>query len=82
MKANISMTLPINDGGCYGKDLFDGEVELELDETYWRNEFAKAAMQGDCACGEAGLKDSQRAEWAFKQADLMVEEMNKRNENK
>lgn len=59
----------------------EGEIELELDETYWRNEFAKAALLGIMKDVRpigawnmpGGVQD------AFRIADAMVEEMRKRD---
>lgn len=54
----------------------EGEIEFELDETYWRNEFAKAAMQA--ITQRNGVYYKETSQYAFIVADAMIEEMRMR----
>ena len=62
---------------------YEGHIEFQLDETYWRNEFAKAAMQGRLSGDLRGwgkLDRSDICKDAFDYADAMIEEMKKRKD--
>lgn len=51
----------------------------QLDENYWRMEFAKAALHAEISSGRPDCGSSSiHAQWAFALADAMIEEAKRR----
>ena len=76
MKAKIRKYLgQENNKPVYSKE--PDLIELELDENYWRNEFAKTALLHV----DAYSTEKVLAEHCFKIADAMINEMKRRKMN-